>query len=417
MSSDPVSLYTPQEVAIGPYHHLRPELHEMERYKLAAARRAQRQFYGDHKLYDTLAWMMAIDASFLLEFLQIYAMKDDKLLATSSSISISHLKILQLRYLSSESADDLLQAMLMGFCEEVSTFKMKKNKPMIQASESAHLLDYLYNTVVPKQQQAEVTEIDGQEIYSDDLKKFFSELWKLFSKMILLGPIKFLFKFPCFMLSKIPGFSILAQPVQNLIFPQDNEENKSDAERSPSNKHMNKPPLVEEITILSVTDLAKVETVTLHIHTVSFDVYTEVVLRNLVAYEASNASGPLVLTRYSEFMNGIVDTEKDVKLLRENGIFLNRLNNDAEFANLWKGITKSIRLTKVPHIDIVIEDVNKYYNSRWRVNYWKNKKLNVFGSWQFLTFMATIMLLLLTALQAFCSVYDCRKHHRGLSYD
>ncbi|KAL9463027.1 hypothetical protein AB3S75_000939 [Citrus x aurantiifolia] len=116
-------------------------------------------------------------------------------------------------------------------------------------------------------------------------------------------------------------------------------------------------------------------------------------------------------------MNGIVDTEKDVKLLRENGIILNRLNSDAEVANLWNGITKSIRLTKVPHIDIVIEDVNKYYNSRWRVKYWKNEKLNVFGSWQFLTFMATIMLLLLTALQAFCSVYDCRKHHHGSSYD
>ena len=167
--------------------------------------------------------------------------------------------MLQLRYLSSESADDLLQPMLMGCCEEVSPFKMKKKKPMIQASECAHLLDYLYNTVVPKQQQAEVTEIDGQEIYSDDSKRFFSELWKLLSKMILSGPIKFLFKFPCFMLSKIPGFSILAQPVQNLIFPQDNEENKSDGERSPSNKHMNKPPLVEEITIPSVTDLAKVE--------------------------------------------------------------------------------------------------------------------------------------------------------------
>ncbi|KAK9229549.1 hypothetical protein WN944_022512 [Citrus x changshan-huyou] len=491
MSSDPVSLYTPQEVAIGPYHHLRPELYEMERYKLAAARRAQRQFYGEHKLQcvvdqlkelepqiracyhkylkfssETLAWMMAIDASFLLEFLQIYAMKDDKLPATSSLLSISHLvdyagmkaahnailrdmsmlenqiplfvlrKMLQVQYSSSESADYLLQAMLIGFCEEVSPFKMKKNKPMIQASECAHLLDYLYNTIVPKaEQRAAITGIDDQEIYSEDSKRFFTELWKLLSKMILSRPIKFLFKLPCFMLSKIPGFSILAQPVKNLIFPQDNEGNKSDAERSPSNKHMNKPPLVEEITIPSVTELAKsnvrflptvgdISTVSfdakkaiLHLPTISLDVNTELVLINLVAYEASNASGPLVLTRYSELMNRIIDTEEDVKLLRENGVVLNRLRSDAEVAKLWNGISKSIRLTKVPHIDIVIEDVNKYYNSQWRVKCWKNKKLNVFGSWQFLTFMATVMLLLLTALQAFCSIYDCRKHHHGSSYD
>ncbi|GAY31957.1 hypothetical protein CUMW_272930, partial [Citrus unshiu] len=102
----------------------------------------------------------------------------------------------------------------------------------------------------------------------------------------------------------------------------------------------------------------------------------ELVLINLVAYEASNASGPLVLTRYSELINRIIDTEEDVKLLRENGVVLNRLRSDAEVAKLWNGISKSIRLTKVPHIDIVIEDVNKYYNSRWRVKCWKNKKLN-----------------------------------------
>ncbi|KAK9923035.1 hypothetical protein M0R45_031470 [Rubus argutus] len=44
---------------------------------------------------------------------------------------------------------------------------------------------------------------------------------------------------------------------------------------------------------------------------------TEVVLRNLVAYEASTVSGPLVLARYTELMNGIIDTKEDVKLLRE----------------------------------------------------------------------------------------------------
>jgi len=42
--------YTPQFIALGPYHHWRPELYEMERYKLAAARRAQRRLCAGLKL-------------------------------------------------------------------------------------------------------------------------------------------------------------------------------------------------------------------------------------------------------------------------------------------------------------------------------------------------------------------------------
>jgi hypothetical protein len=134
-------------------------------------------------------------------------------------------------------------------------------------------------------------------------------------------------------------------------------------------------------------------------------VNTEVVLRNLVAYEASNASGPLVFTRYTELMNGIIDTEEDVKLLREKGIILNRLKSDEEVANLWNGMSKSIRLTKVPFLDKVIEDVNKYYNGRWTVKGGRFMRQYVFSSWQFLTLLAAIFLLLLMTLEVFCTVY------------
>lgn len=49
MSSDPDS-YVPHEVAIGPYHYWRPELYEMERHKLAAAKRFQRSLQNNRKL-------------------------------------------------------------------------------------------------------------------------------------------------------------------------------------------------------------------------------------------------------------------------------------------------------------------------------------------------------------------------------
>lgn len=94
--------YVPQQVAIGPYHSGRSEIRDMERYKLAAAKRNQQDFKKlklqivvkelmeyEGKIRanyqtvlnlsgETLAWMMAVDASFLLEFLQVCAVKRNK---------------------------------------------------------------------------------------------------------------------------------------------------------------------------------------------------------------------------------------------------------------------------------------------------------------------------------------------------
>lgn len=90
--------YIPQQFALGPHHYWRPELFEMERYKLAAAKRTQKSLQSVkfqhpvdqltklepniracyHKYLDfsgeTLAWMMVVDVSFL-QFLHIYAVK------------------------------------------------------------------------------------------------------------------------------------------------------------------------------------------------------------------------------------------------------------------------------------------------------------------------------------------------------
>ncbi|KAB1218755.1 hypothetical protein CJ030_MR3G026635 [Morella rubra] len=527
LASHPES-YTPQEVALGPYHYWRPELYEMQRYKLAAAKRIAKQFQSlkfqnvvdqltkldsmiracYHKYLDfngeTLAWMMAIDASFLLEFLQVYAVQEGKTLTRVSS-RMSHLvdyagtksahnailrdavmlenqiplvvlrKMLEFKFSSLELADDMLLSMLTGLCKELSPFKLTdQDLQKIQVSGGSHLLDFLYGTIVPKvEEPSEITEVEGQndgkqekESSSADssyVKQLLDFIWKqvqklnggpirLIKKVLVSKPLKFILKLPWTILSSLPGLKILKQPVESL-FSQNKEEVKPENQTSSSTNNISQPPSVDEIAIPSVTELANcgirfvptnggistiafdAKTATFYLPAVTLDVNTEVVLRNLVAYEASNASGPLVFTRYTELMNGIIDSDEDAKILRDKGIFtrytelmngiidsdedakilrdkgiiLNRLKNDEEVSKLWNGMSKSVKLMKVPFLDKVIQDVNKHHSGRLSVIAGKFFKLYVFGSWQFLSVLAAICLLLLMALQSFCSVYSCSR--------
>ncbi|KAB1218754.1 hypothetical protein CJ030_MR3G026634 [Morella rubra] len=278
LASHPES-YTPQEVALGPYHYLRPELYEMERYKLAAAKRTAKQFQSlkfqnvvnqltkvdsrirpcYHKYLDfkdeRLAWMMAIDASFLLEFLQVYAVQEGKTLTRVSS-RMSHL----VDYAGTKSAHNaFLRDMVSGV---------------------SHLLDFLYLPIVPKvEEPSEITEGEGQNYGKQEKESSSAD-------------------------------SSYVKQLQDFIWKQ-----------------------VQKLNGGPIRLIKKV------------------VLRNLVAYEASNASGPLVFTRYTELMNGIIDSDEDAKTLRENGIILNRLKNDEEVSKLWNGMSKSVKLTKVPFLD------------------------------------------------------------------
>ncbi|KAJ7013922.1 hypothetical protein NC653_003523 [Populus alba x Populus x berolinensis] len=403
---------------------------------------------------ETLAWMMAIDASFLLEFLQVYALRGPKMLSEVSS-GMPHFleysyrksscnailrdivmlenqiplftlrKVLEFRSLSLESADDMLYSMLMGSCKELSPFKTLVRLPVARVLEHAHLLDLLYHIIVPKVEESvnipeevkdhtkATQENEEPSVGSTYMKQLLIEIWNLFSslnirflkKLLESAPVAVILKLPWSILSNVLGLGSAKQP---------------DAFSESQN-----PPLVEEITIPSVTQLSKCgvrfvpskgsistinfdkKTCTFYLPTVSLDVNSDVVLRNLVAYEASNASGPMVFTRYTELMNGIIDTEEDAKILRERGIILNHLKNDEEVANVWNGMSRSIRLTKVPFLDKAIEDVNKYHDGLFKVKVEKFMKQHVFSSWKLLTLLASILLLLLACLQALCSVYDC----------
>ncbi|CAM0913074.1 unnamed protein product [Alopecurus aequalis] len=507
--------YVPQFIALGPYHHWRPELYEMERYKLASARRAQRRlrpagskldtlvaqfatrqerkiraYY--HRYLDfsgeTLAWMMVVDGAFLLEFLQIYANAEGggKPALRRVSSRMAHLvdfagrksahglilrdmlmlenqmplfllrKILQPQCTLPEEAAGLLANMVTGFMMELYPFKMEDGDfPTVDVAKHAHLLDLLYYLLVPKPDEDTAK---GEEAHDHDMSfdieeqpeegggggggekasgggggeyvvQLFGALWGVASKLgrgpfqLIMKPIAFAVKAPWKMLTVVPGMSGIKHPVESFFM------SGADAHGDPSStsSHLSRPPLIEEIMVPSVSELVNAgvqvaattgglsaisfdsTTATLHLPVVTVDSNTEVMIRNLVAYESSAASGPLVLTRYTELMNGIIDGDADVALLRQRGVVLNRMKSDGEVTKLWNSMSRSTRLTKVPAVDRAVEDMNRYYNGRWRVKTKRFVRKYIFSSWQLLTLLAAIMMLMLTTLQAFCSVYSCSR--------
>lgn len=496
MACDPSS-YVPQQVSMGPYHFLNPEVLEMEKYKIDAAKIFQKQMKSaltfdnlveqikaveskirisyDKPLKltcDTLALMLAIDAAFLLEFLKIYAVKEGRLQEATISSKMSHLvdlqgkksshnallrdflmlenqiplfilkRMLQSQFSLPEVSDEMLLTMLMGLSKDLSPFKTAKTSmKAYQLDNFAHLLDYLFRAIVPElegehgeiiveeDEQGDGDVDDEKDItfeHSSHVKEALGKVWgmlckvNVFKKLTSSRSIKTLMKMPMDLVAKVPGVDKLKETIEKLFLSgeEKDEENPEDSDKA---------PLIEEITIPSVTELARAgikfcpshegissiafdpKTATLSLPVVCLDINSEVVLRNLVAYEACRAKGPLVLARYTEFMNGIVDTEEDATFLINNGIIQSQLKSQAEVASLWNGMDKSVRLTKVPFLDQVIDEVNKYYSQRWKVKAIKFARAYIFGSWKLLTFMATILLLSMVAVQAFCSVYTCSR--------
>lgn len=144
-------------------------------------------------------------------------------------------------------------------------------------------------------------------------------------------PLKSLLNSPRKIITKVPMLKMLKGPIDNMFKRQNKDEVKPETDSNVS------PPLMEELAIPFVTELHEygvffvptnggicsmnfnVKTRTLSLPRINLDVNASTIMRNMVAYETCHASGPLIFTRYTEFMNDIIDTKDDVKLLEERG--------------------------------------------------------------------------------------------------
>ncbi|CAI9100927.1 OLC1v1038118C1 [Oldenlandia corymbosa var. corymbosa] len=472
--------YTPQLIALGPYHHLRPELYQMERYKLAAIKELStpeqifnfqtlvinkmkeidpyiRACYNKFMDYDqdTLAWIMAIDGCFFLHMADSYLIRDettDKRLLDNTIITRDILmlenqipflilkeirKALHISNIVDGQEDVQLISMLLQFCQEVSPIKFCTNfMASNRFHRPLHLLDLLYHMIVDapgylsgpllgpirdvplysefrpsisssgdsSSSSSSTDQEEEPELVRNNLDAILDVVESMGTKraQAIVTPVKFV--------SSIPWSSISG------IFRKGNlkngEENSTEDEiRIPSVSHLWRYAKVQGRPLIgSINEVKFVEQeATLYLPVLNLNASSEVILRNLVAFEAAMAKSSLELARFINLVNGIVDTDDDVKLLKQNGVIIGSLKDD-EIAEMFNCMKRNyVKSDHKSNIDVAIEEVNRYYDQKLVVRMVRRLKRNFYTSWKCLAVMSTVALMVLMSLQTFCEFYQCSK--------
>ncbi|KAL8481916.1 hypothetical protein ACS0TY_027617 [Phlomoides rotata] len=144
---------------------------------------------------------------------------------------------------------------------------------------------------------------------------------------------------------------------------------------------------------------------TLKIPKFSVSDQTESIFRNLIAYEHPFIDNhPKNVTDYAFFLHCLVNSSKDVQILRSRGIFANLLGDDQMVYTMLNRLGRNIIMNSEFCYSDVNEKVNEHCHSR-RNKWLANLRHNYFNTpWAVISFFAALMLLIFTFTQTVFSV-------------
>ncbi|XP_019183317.1 PREDICTED: putative UPF0481 protein At3g02645 [Ipomoea nil] len=383
----------------------------------------------------TLAWIIAIDSLFLIHVLSSYDPRNDNILTRDiilleNQIPVVLLKeILKLVELSSPF--DEVSLMLLRFCEAHSPLKISMESRNFNDSgrQPLHLLDLMYHLIVKDQGPAsscDVIEVPIQEIS-------FLQNSRVETKLIVAqeqdGQDQNTFQKFEEIINGLESMGL--KNTRHIITPVKAVSNVipwttiSGLFRTATKIDGNDE---DEITIPSVASLWRYACIrcspvlqggicsikfdqheaTLYLPVITLNSCSEVILRNLVAYEASMLKSTLEFARYVNLMNGIVDTAEDVRILRQNGVIKGTLS-DQETADLFNGMKRFFtKLDKMSNIEVAIKTTNEFYDMRMIVRVYRKMKRNAHIPWKVFAVLSFILTLGLLAFETLCGSYRCR---------
>ncbi|CAN0875171.1 Putative UPF0481 protein At3g02645 [Linum grandiflorum] len=447
--------YTPQLVGLGPFHHFQRRLYPNEPIKLAGAHLALKRFnvpdlptlihqilpllpnirlFYDIHLHisdNTLAWLLAIDGMFVAEMLYN---PQFLLPRTSNSFSFSErLRAITGDILLMENQIPIyslfppqisgnLEKMLESFCRVLSPFKLqdssdRESKPIVPK----HLLDHVYQLITRENKATLAEEEEGMSAAAensvtvpigkfktladnvaekvDDANQDIGPAESVTAGILKLAQIQI--KSPIGSIFKI--FDILG--ISNFV----NEVLDEDTTLVPSARDLIRVGVKFSATKggLRSTDFNESDAV-LTLPAFSLKPTSDLLIRNLVAYESLAKPDSAILTRYTEIMHAMIQDKDDAKLLRENGIVDgNGADVEEAVVALFRGMEGEPDPMSRTVMDRTVREVNAFYMRKSKVVASKVFKLIAKLLLRVLLFVVAMGLLVMFSVQTYCSLYVC----------
>ncbi|XXG54300.1 hypothetical protein AAC387_Pa03g2221 [Persea americana] len=151
----------------------------------------------------------------------------------------------------------------------------------------------------------------------------------------------------------------------------------------------------------------KFEQGTLKMPRLSVQDSTKSLLRNFIAYEQCFPSRGSHFTSYCSFMDYLVNTPRDVEILKQSKIIENWLGSDEEVALLFNDLGKGIFLPSLKrgYLGKSAEQVFEHTKKTWPK--WRAKLMHDYFSnpWAIISLIAATFVIFLTSVQTYYSVF------------
>jgi hypothetical protein len=401
--------YDPSVVSIGPYHHGKEKLKEMEKLKETYAR----QFALDNKKHideiyreveaelsivkncypqdarrnfndEQLAKMIFLDGCFILQFLFCLYMKPGNLKMSSHNAALVTKDLFLLenqlplevltKLMSFRSLDQKAwMKILTAFCDQVRAFP------------------------------------GGTEL-KEKITKFFRELQK---SLTTRNPEGLAPDQP----AAVHLLELLHKRFCSGTIVSENSENSSCNNNSQMSWYRYYP--AEELRNIGIhfkpskTDLFTdvqfkrrwLISRSLYIPPLRIDSSTKSLLLNLVAYEECHHKSRVI--SYVCFMDSLIDTPRDVQVLRSKGILLNTLGSDELAAELFNQIASHLKPDPYAYIQVKssIDKEHRKVLKKW-LAMWLRVYFN--SPWTFIAFVAATFTIILTAIQTYIALFPLK---------